>query len=158
MQVDDGTALPANSSVIIDNGAMLNLHQNSFTLASVTLNDGTIESIPSGGTLDVTGLVELGSGIISANLTGPAMLLKSPGVGGTPADTVTLSGDNNYWGTMIVSEGTLMLGGSQQVSQGLSDASSLIVNGGTLDLNGFGTLAFPVAVRSVTMTSAAARS
>ena len=155
LELGDGTALPANSSVIIDNGATLDLHHYSFTgnsaLTSLTLNDGTIESTPS-ATLEVTSLIEVGCGSIFPNLTGAATLLKSPDVGGVPADTVNLSGDNNYSGATIVSAGTLMLGGGQ--GQGISDASSLIVNGGTLDLNGSGTLADPVEVASVTMTSA----
>jgi len=87
-------------------------------------------------------------------LIGTASLVKSPGFGdlvpGVPADTVVLCGANDCSGATIDSEGTLQLGSAV----GLSGASCLIVNGGTLDLNGFGTAAAPVATNSVTMTCA----
>ena len=149
LQPGDATALPANSMVVVDDDATFDLYGQSLTqgsaLATMTLNDGTIESTRySGATLEVTGLIELGEGFMlsSALLQGSATMLKSFGAG---TDTATLSGANTCTGATVVSEGTLQLG----IANGISGSSNLVVNGGTFDLGGSGT----VAVHSVTMTS-----
>ena len=48
-----------------------------------------------------------------------------------------LKGANNYTGPTIVSAGTLQLGTG--IVNAISNSSSLIIDGGTLDLNGNGT-------------------
>ena len=83
---DDPTALPANTSLIVDNGATFDLNGNSFTdesaLNSVTLNNGIIESTRgNNATIEVTSLIDVGYGSISASMTGSATLVKSPGFG-----------------------------------------------------------------------------
>ena len=123
VELGSAAALPGNSSVVVDNGATLDLQGNSLTgawqLKSLTLNYGTIiDSTNSGATLEVTGLIEVGQGIIAVNLAGPATFVKVPGSGVIPwgsdiiPDTVVLGGADSYLGTTIVLEGELRVNGS----------------------------------------------
>src|SRR5208283_1489584 len=146
LKLGDATALPGNSNVIIDDGAALDLNGYSLdtsqtSLTSVFVDDGTVESSSGGATLEATNLVDVAYGAVSANLIGTMTLLKSPGVGsnvqGIAQNTVCLSGANSFSGASLLSSGTLQL----QIGAitGLSNASNLVINGGTLDINANGT-------------------
>jgi len=160
LKLGDATALPGNSNVIIDDGAALDLNGYSLdtsqtSLTSVFVDDGTVESSSGGATLEATNLVDVAYGAVSANLIGTMTLLKSPGVGsnvqGIAQNTVCLSGANSFSGASLLSSGTLQL----QIGAitGLSNASNLVINGGTLDINANGTQSSPVEVTSVAMTA-----
>jgi len=96
---------------------------------------GTIQNLQdltagSGGTVTWAGNLTINGGSFSGDLDGQtrSSLLKKG------SDTLVLSGNNHLTGDTIVSDGILRAGSAT----GLSANTSYIVNGGTLDLNGFG--------------------
>ena len=129
--------LPADSYLVVDNNATLNLGGLSFVdtplenaydaLQGVTLNDGTITN----GTLGAWGLFEVGNGSISANLTGKAPLLESLPCNAVvqPGNvTVMLSGSSNSY-----TGGTYIIGGMLEFSlQAPSIGQITIESGGEL--------------------------
>lgn len=151
LQLENAAALTANAGLIVDNGATFDLNGNSFAgaseLNSVTLNNGMIiDTTQTGASLQVTNLIEVAYGSISAGLTGPATLLKSEGFGsgltGVPADTVILAGTcdaNGLTGTAYVDEGELIVDGTL-------GAPVTVAPGGSL--GGTGTCSGPVTVWS----------
>ncbi len=113
LQLGDATALPASTTVIVDSGATLDLNgfSPSYPISAITLIGGSIvDNTISGATIAVAGLIELGAGTISANLSGAVTLLKADdATGGT---TATLSGTDDISGTTEVLIGTLEVNGT----------------------------------------------
>ena len=74
------------------------------------------------------------------------MLSGSGGLSKTGAGTIVLQGNNRYLGSTVVNDGILRLVGDERIA----DASDLVINGGTFDLNGFsetvGSLSGPAGV------------
>ncbi len=97
------TPLPSGTSLTVENGAALNLGGNSVSLTNVTLNGGSIIN----GTIYTTGCYNVSSGTISANLDGPAALIKRT------SGAVNLTGNNNY-GDTFIDEGNLNATASPQ--------------------------------------------
>jgi hypothetical protein len=113
LQMGDRTALLSVSTVIVDAGGILDLNGNTpaNTIPWISLNGGNIiDSANSGATIDATGLVELESGTISADLTGAGTVLKSDDPVG---DTIAiLAGADSLTGSAEVIGGTLEVNGT----------------------------------------------
>ncbi|NBW97405.1 MAG: hypothetical protein EBR28_11925, partial [Planctomycetia bacterium] len=108
------------SNGILDGGS------NSLSFAgSATISGGTVQT----GTITAAGGYSLQAGTVSAVLAGNGALAKSS------SGTATLSGANTFSGGVTVSDGVLNLGGATALG---TSGGSLAVNGGTVDLRGFG--------------------
>ena len=115
----------SDSSSLVVNGGIFSIYGFSDTVAGVQLLGGTISS--SAGVLTSTSTYDVQSGAVNARLGGSVGLTKS-GIG-----IVTLSAINRYNGTTTVNYGTLAYG----VNSALSDSSHVLVNSGTLSMNGY---------------------
>ena len=104
------------------NGGTLAMGANNDTVASVTMQNGSITGTT--GILTSATAFDLQNGTVSAVLGG------NSGANKTNIGTVTLSGINTYTGATTVSAGTLTLGNTKA----LMSTSSLIVSGGVFDL------------------------
>jgi filamentous hemagglutinin family protein len=113
----------ADASTLVVDGGSFDINSRSDTVAGVSLRAGSITG--SSGTLTSTSTFDVQGGDITAILGGSAGLTK------TTAATVTLSGANSYTGVSTVNAGTLALGNSNV----LADAGTLVVDGGTFDIN-----------------------
>ena len=117
------SSLVGGSNVTMQSGGTLDISANNITLGIVTLADGAI----TGTTGRITGSAyDLRKGTISAALYGSNGLTKST------ADTVTLSGVNNYTGGTLVSEGVLAV--TNQGALGASSGNVTVLSGATLDV------------------------
>ncbi|MFC2149216.1 autotransporter-associated beta strand repeat-containing protein [Candidatus Auribacterota bacterium] len=115
---------PDTTDLTINNGGKLMLESYSDTVASVTLNGGTITG---SGTLTSTGTYDIKYGTIDANLAGTAGLTKSGSSSGAYIwEPLT------YTGTTTVTQGNL----SCVVADALPSSLVLVVNGGTFTRNG----------------------
>ncbi|MDP3083205.1 MAG: autotransporter-associated beta strand repeat-containing protein, partial [Rubrivivax sp.] len=129
------TTVSSGATLEINN---VNIGTETLTLAGVGVGGagaliGTGAGAAAGGAITLSATTTVGGGGTLA-LGGPI------GDGGNAfglikagAGTVTLGGNNTYTGSTTVSAGTLALG----VGERLANASSLVVSGGTLDLGGF---------------------
>jgi autotransporter-associated beta strand protein len=113
--------LNAAGSLLI-NGGSFDLGGFSQTVSIGTLQSGVID----GGTLFATDSFRLGSGLVSAVLGGTATLVKSG------SGTVTLDRANLYVGETRISEGTLRL----SVAGAVGSGNALVVSAGSLLLGG----------------------
>ena len=109
------------------------------TTGPVTSSGGSNASIsgklamPAAGTITVTNATD--ELIVSAVVSGAATSLTKAGSG-----TLTLSGDNTYAGSTVISVGTLKLGatgGGANTPLGTNVGATSITAGAALDLNGF---------------------
>jgi fibronectin-binding autotransporter adhesin len=115
----------AGAQALRATGGTLDLNNSGYTFTSAQLAGGAITS----GTVTTSGLFDLQSGSASAVLAGSGTVSK------TTAGTVTLSGSNAYSGGTQINAGVLALGNGSALG---STSGALAVNGGTLDLRGFG--------------------
>ena len=102
-----------------------------FTLgfASVHLNGGNATFAPQPvGNTNFVSIENLSLGTISENIPGSGFTMNG-------AATLTLTAANNYTGATIIKSGATLLG----AAGALPSITALTVNGGTLDLNNFGT-------------------
>jgi hypothetical protein len=133
MQLDGSQGFSSLTTVIVDAGATLDINGTSPNIASVLANGRIVDSANPPGLLTVAGLIELGTGTISANLGGGATLLKADdGTGGTSIGK--LSGANSFSGTVIDLIGVLSVESGTALGQ-LTDGV-FVVNGATLQLKG----------------------
>ncbi|MDO9072286.1 MAG: autotransporter-associated beta strand repeat-containing protein [Rubrivivax sp.] len=126
----------ADASALVVDGGTFDVNSRSDTVASLSLHSGSVTG--STGVLTSTADVDARSGSIGAILGGSAGLNK------TTAGTVTLGGTNTYTGPTTVSAGTLALGANDV----LADASALVVDGGTFDINSRSDTVAGVSLRS----------
>jgi autotransporter-associated beta strand protein len=115
----------ANGSSIVVNGGTLDIGTYVDTVAGVQLLSGSISG--SGGTLTSSSAYDLRSGSVSAKLGGTVGLTKSSDF------TVVLLSANTYTGATTINAGTLTYGANDAIS----NSSALVIDGGTLDLNGY---------------------
>lgn len=108
-----------DASDVIINGGTLDIQAFDDTVASVSLQSGSI--IGTTGVLTSATDYDVRAGSVSAILGGTVGLTK------TTAGTVTLTGANTYTGATTVSAGTLSVTGA-----GTLASTSVAVNGGTL--------------------------
>lgn len=92
----------------------------------------TIGSLSGGGTVSLAGNT-LTTGGSNASTTYDGNIMGTGGLTKTGTGTMVLSGTNSYSGATTISGGTLALGNDNV----LSNNSSLILNGGTLAVNGY---------------------
>jgi autotransporter-associated beta strand protein len=116
-----------DSSTVTVNGGELAMGGYSDTVAGVTLSSGSTTGTD--GTLTSTTAYNLQSGIVSANLGGNVGLEMN---GSASKASVRLSGNNSYTGAMNINLGTLIVDSNTAIPAN----SRLIINGGTMDLNG----------------------
>ncbi len=116
------TSTLADTAPVQVSGGTLDVAQ-SDTVGTVTLLSGTIS-----GANTLTGSsYAVESGVISAKLSGTAVLTKTTG------GTVALTGSNSYTGATIISSGTLQIGsgsttGSLSGSSAITDNAVLVFN------------------------------
>ena len=99
--------ISASTMLTIINGAILDLGGNAETVAGLTLQSGTLRN----GTLSPT-TCYVQSGVISANLTGAAIINK------TTAGTLTLSGTNSNAGGIVVAAGEAIIANVNAIGNG----------------------------------------
>ena len=113
-----GQATNAAANLVFDGGALQYTGATASTDRNFTINTGKT------ATFDVT----TNNLTVSGASTATNGALTKIGNG-----TLTLSGANAYTGQTTVSGGTLSIGAAERIS----NSSSLLVNGGAFDLNGF---------------------
>lgn len=127
----------ADAGAVTVNGGTLDLGANTDTVGAVTLNSGSITSLPglsgTGGTLTGSSYA-VESGSVSAKLGGTGIVLTK-----TTGGIVTLSGANTYTGATNVNQGTLVVGNGTGGS--LASGSALTVAGGATLAGNAGTIA-----------------
>lgn len=132
-----GSAITINGATLSYTGSATSTDRSWRLISNATLqNDGS-------GDLTLTGSMAFDAGAAIDTLTlggsyaGVNMIAGDISDSGRVvmdgAGTWELDGDNSYTGTTTVESGTLRAGSATAFNQ----ASSLIVNGGTLDLNGY---------------------
>ncbi len=132
MTLQEGTVVVGvgsgiSTGALLVEGGSLVLGGRHQTVDSLMLTGGSITgtgSLTSGATFELKGL--------GNTSVGPALNGTSIGLTKTGAGTATLSGANGYDGTTLISEGTLEIGGSGQLSGG----GAINIEGGTLLLSG----------------------
>ncbi len=93
LSVNAANLLSPNGGLTVDLGTTFDLNGFGQNVATITLINGTIKNTPGGAAaMNVSGAINIQSGTLSANLTGPAALTKTSG------NTVTLTGSNSYTG------------------------------------------------------------
>ncbi|MFM8331487.1 MAG: autotransporter-associated beta strand repeat-containing protein, partial [Candidatus Methylumidiphilus sp.] len=127
-RIENGRLAIGASERIADTSA-LGIYGGTFYL------DGYNETV---GSLAGTGGVSLGAGTLTAGgdntSTGYAgAITGSGGLAKTGGGTLTLTGANTYTGATTVNAGVLKLGAAERIA----NASALVVNGGSFDLNNF---------------------
>lgn len=148
------TAAVSALSVILANlaGSTGTLNLNGGTLTTSQVSEGAGNGLVNfnGGTLQLSGdqanlfnsfeadnvTLAAGGGIIDTQAFTVATAHTISGAGGLTkqgSGTLTLSGANTYSGATTVTDGILKLGANATIA----DASSVVVNGGTLDLQTF---------------------
>ncbi|HXV12057.1 MAG TPA: autotransporter-associated beta strand repeat-containing protein [Burkholderiales bacterium] len=125
----------AASGTTVSPGATLALNGTLASAEPVTLAGGTLSSVA--GAPVLSGAVDLASDSTITGAGGTTLTLSGDvsGAGAltkTGASILLLSGSNTYIGATNVNTGTLRVAGGN----GIGDASSVNVAGGTLDLNG----------------------
>lgn len=147
LQAGAENTLSSASAVTVNSSGTLDLHGFSQNVASIA-GTGTITL--GSGTLTVSG--NNSSTIFSGSISGSGGLAK------TGTGTLTLTGVNNYTGTTTVTRGVLIAapGGTTSV---LNPASALVVggttvsDGGTFQLNHFGTTATTQVLNGLTVNA-----
>ncbi|NCA00258.1 MAG: hypothetical protein EBS88_12645, partial [Betaproteobacteria bacterium] len=132
-------ALRLNGAGVSSLGALRNISGNNSWSGTITaLSDSRIHS--DAGVLTLSGANAIsasnmgvtfgGSGdvVVSGTITTGTGSLTKEGSG-----TLTLSGANTYTGATTITSGTLVLGASQVIA----NTSNVVMNGGTLNTNGF---------------------
>lgn len=128
------------SGVISGAGSFIKAGSGTLTLTGT--NTHSDPTTISGGTLKIGSGGSLQSAIIndaelrfdrSGTLTQSAIISGTGNLTQSGSGTVILSGANTYTGDTIVTAGTLQLNDNERIA----DASDLVVNGGTFDLNDF---------------------
>lgn len=127
IQTGDGSDTVTNAGAIIgDNGSAIDLEGGEDSL-KIQGGSSSITGNVSGGTGTNTVEIDLGSG----NSFAYAGSLSNFSTVQVKSGTTTLTGANAYTGTTLITGGTLVLDGSGR----LSDASTLNLDGGRLDLS-----------------------
>lgn len=116
-QGGDGAFGGAGNSVTLSSGTTFRIQQNMVAGAgrTLTLLGGTVQFY------------------ITQNFEWQGAIEGAGGLNKTQAAILTLTGQSAYAGNTTISGGTLRMGGNQRIAA----TSSLILNGGTFDLNGF---------------------
>ena len=130
--------LIADASDVFVTGGTLDMQANSDTVASLSLQGGSITG--NGGTLNVNGAMAMSGGTIASGATvnaGGARTLS----GGTIAGTLGGAGAATITGTVNLAGGTLTGGPVTVAAGGTLNTSGVVtaamtVSGGTLNLNG----------------------
>ena len=116
----------ADTSTVTVTQGILDIGSNSDTVASLTLNGGTI--LGTTGVL-TPGSLDLQNGVFAARLGGVAAFTKTSG------GTVVLSGNNStYDGAISVQNGVLVAGGNNALGSSVGD--TVIAAGAALQLQG----------------------
>ncbi len=127
LQLSGGSAIANTSAVTLANvaGATLDLNGTSETIGSLA----------GGGALG--GNVLLGTGTlttgVATNTTYSGVISGTGGLTKQGTGIFTLSGANTYTGATTINAGTLTLGAANRIA----DASALVINAGTFNLNNF---------------------
>jgi autotransporter-associated beta strand protein len=124
LQLGNASALGSVGGNVRVNGGTLDLGGFSVAKSQLILESG---GVLQNGTIAFSGPMQVADGSVSAVLGGAGELLKLTG------GTVVLLGANTYTGATTVNAGILRLGAAGVIP----NASALVVNGGTLDLNNF---------------------
>ena len=127
-------SVTADNSRIDAYGAAQTVSGAISTTGNFTLNlGGTFVSTFAGQQLTLSGIMSNGTGTLNINKTGTS--------------TVVLSGASTYTGSTTISNGLLFLGnvGTSTTGPLGANTSSLIINGGSLNLNAVGTFLTPIA-------------
>jgi autotransporter-associated beta strand protein len=104
----------------------LDLGGTTQNISLLTMFEGYDNAVVN-GTLNTSNFLYAEQGLISANLTGTATLIKNGG------GTTTLSGTNSYSGQTTINSGTLVLQGGSAIS---NSNSVSVAGGATLQLDG----------------------
>jgi autotransporter-associated beta strand protein len=121
LTANGGSAIANASAVSVGSGAVFNLGASE-----------TVGSIAGAGNITL-GSFTLTAGGDNSSTTASGVISGTGALTKTGTGALTLSGANTYNGTTTVSAGTLKAGSNT----GMSSASTLTVNGGAFDLNGF---------------------
>ena len=111
VRLNSSSAISAGTAVTITGGGVLDLGGFTQTVAAATVLDG---SVINGTLLTGSDVVLVESGSSSANISGPAVLIKST------AGTAILSGTSSFTGGTIVTAGALILSSTQAIPEGSS--------------------------------------
>jgi len=121
LTANGGSAIANASAVSVGSGAVFNLGASE-----------TVGSIAGAGNITL-GSFTLTAGGDNSSTTASGIISGTGALAKTGTGILTLSGANTYSGATTISGGTLKAGSST----GMSSASTLTVNGGAFDLNGF---------------------
>ncbi|WP_204561551.1 autotransporter-associated beta strand repeat-containing protein, partial [Azospirillum palustre] len=142
-----GTTVSSGATLRIGNG--LTIAEN-LTISGIGVSSGIGAVKVNGGTATITGTVTLAANAdIGSYNSGDTLTISSTVSGAynltkVGAGTVVLSGTNGYTGTTTVSNGTLSIAGSGNIS-----SAGITLDGGTLDVTGSAvTLANAIALGS----------
>ena len=129
-------ALPTTTNLIV-NGGIVAVGSFTQTVQGTQLLSGSITGV-AGGILTSLTDYDVRNGTISVVLAGNVGLTKSNTILATNT-TVNLSGANTFTGTVTVSSGILQTGNAKALGSAAiapTTASTIVVNGAELDLNG----------------------
>jgi autotransporter-associated beta strand protein len=133
-------ALPTSTGVFVTGPtATYDINTHSDTVGSVHLWDGQITGTT--GVLFSLTDFDMQKGLVTAILGGTTGLVK------TPANTVTLAGNNTYTGPTRIEEGTLTVNGVIN-NNAVPTAGWVYLNAAGVTLNGTGTIKGQVVVRA----------